>query len=157
MGIDLQRLRADTRRFKSTRARSPIGKPKTGATEVLRTHYAEINRMHSEGVQWTEIAAALADQGVTQGDGEPITGRRLTALMRNIARQIERSVTAKSNRMSRKDLAISPFNRDENQKTKLALAPEITNRASAHSVECLSEGDIRRNALERHSHLLNRQ
>ena len=47
--------------------------------------------MHREdGATWTEIAAGLAAQGVTQGDGQPITGRRLTALMHNIRVQEER-------------------------------------------------------------------
>jgi hypothetical protein len=53
---------------------------KTGATEIVRKHFAELQRMHyQDGASWIEIAAGLAKQGVTQGDGKPITGRRLTA------------------------------------------------------------------------------
>ncbi len=52
--------------------------------------------MHREdGATWTEIVAGLAAQGVTQGDGQPITGRRLTALMHNIRVQEERSPPGK--------------------------------------------------------------
>lgn len=92
MGIDLERLRTDVKKLKADRQDSPIGKTKSGATQVIRSNLAELERMYREdGATWTEIAAGLAAQGVTQGDGQPITGRRLTALMHNIRRQASKS------------------------------------------------------------------
>lgn len=91
MSIDLERLRDYVKSLKAERQDSPIGKVKSGATEIIRRNRQELERMHREdGATWTEIAAGLAAQGVTQGDGQPITGRRLTALMHNIRVQEER-------------------------------------------------------------------
>src|ERR1700722_6059126 len=91
MKIDLKRLQSDVKRLKASRINSPIGKVKTGATEVIRRHFDELERMrHEEGASWTEIAAGLAAQGVTQGDGQPLSGRRLTALMHNIRVRAEK-------------------------------------------------------------------
>jgi hypothetical protein len=85
MDIDLERLRNFVKKLKADRQDSPIGKTKSGATQIIRNNLEELERMYREdGVTWTEIAAGLAAQGVTQGDGQPITGRRLTALMHNI-------------------------------------------------------------------------
>lgn len=92
MNIDLKILRDHVHSLKAERQDSPIGKIKSGATEIIRQNIAELERMHREdGATWTEIAAGLAAQGVTQGDGQPITGRRLTALMHNIRVQEQRS------------------------------------------------------------------
>lgn len=91
MSIDLERLRDHVKSLKAERPESPIGKVKSGATEIIRRNRHELERMHhQDGATWTEIAAGLAAQGVTQGDGLPITGRRLTALMHNIKAQEER-------------------------------------------------------------------
>ncbi|MES2029319.1 MAG: hypothetical protein V4477_09105 [Pseudomonadota bacterium] len=93
MDIDLKSLRDYVKLLKAERQDSPIGKIKSGATEIIRKNLRELERMHREdGATWTEIAAGLAAQGVTQGDGQPITGRRLTALMHNIRVQEERSL-----------------------------------------------------------------
>jgi|SRR3954470_1555441 hypothetical protein len=92
MDIDLERLRNYVKQLKADRQDSPIGKTKSGATQVIRNNLEELERMYREdGVTWTEIAAGLAAQGVTQGDSQPITGRRLTALMHNIKVQEEKS------------------------------------------------------------------
>src|ERR1700731_2502370 len=107
MAINLNRLPADLKQLKTVRAGKPIGRPKTGATEVIRQQYFEIVRMHDDdGYRWTEIAVALAAQGVTQGPGSPITGRRLTALMRNVARQIEKAHMRNASRSKRCDLGL---------------------------------------------------
>jgi hypothetical protein len=91
MNIDLKQLRSHVGQLKAARQSSPIGKVKSGATEVIRNNLDELERMYREdGVTWTEIAAGLAVQGVTQGDGQPITGKRLTALIHNIKVQKEK-------------------------------------------------------------------
>jgi hypothetical protein len=92
MSIDLDRLRNHVKQLQAERQESPIGRIKSGATEIIRRNLAELQRMHREdGATWTEIAAGLAAQGVTQGNGQPITGRRLTALMHNIRVKDEKS------------------------------------------------------------------
>lgn len=97
MNIDLKRLRGDVKRLKADRVASPIGKVKTGATEIIRSNFDELERLHREdGATWTEIASGLAAQGVTQGKGQPLTGRRLTALMHNIRTRAEKLKDRKS-------------------------------------------------------------
>src|SRR5471032_1124918 len=120
--MDLKKLRADVQMLKAKRSPSPIGRTKTGATAVLRKHFAEFKRMHEDGVKWTEIAAGLAVQGIKQGDGEGITGRRVTALMKNIARQNENEIRNSASRLSRKDVVGHAVGRENDKKTKLRLA-----------------------------------
>jgi len=158
MKLDLKRLHADARRLKAVRVGSPIGRPKTGATDVIRQQYSEIMRMHDEdGCRWTEIANALAAQGVTQGRGAPLTGRRLTALMRNIALQKENEGKRIASRMRRSDLAPQQSEHGDDQKPKLKLAPELTNGGKPLRQTLISEEDLRRNEFERHAHLIKRK
>jgi hypothetical protein len=156
-GIDSKRLRDDAMRLKATQGHSPIGRRKTGATDVIREHFTELRRLHfEEGARWTELAAALADQGVTQGDGKRLTGRRLTALMRNVERQIKKQNDGKANRMARGDLVRPASNR--NAIGKLSLAPELTHHQSrAKQQEVVTEEEIRQAALVRHAQLLNKK
>ena len=42
MNIDLKRLRGDVKRLKADRVASPIGKVKTGATEIIRSNFDEL-------------------------------------------------------------------------------------------------------------------
>jgi hypothetical protein len=157
MGIDPKRLRNDAMRLKAAQEHSPIGRRKTGATEVIREHFTEIRRLHfEEGARWTEIAAALADQGVTQGDRKRLTGRRLTGLMRNVALQIEKQNKNKANRMARSDLAVRAAKPQPPE--KLTLAPELTRQQSGTTQQAIvSEDAIRQAAFVRHAQLLNKK
>jgi hypothetical protein len=157
MAIDTKRLRVDVQRMKAVRIDTPIGRMKTGATNVIRQNYSELLRMHKEdGCRWTEIATALADQGVSQGNGAPLTGRRLTALMHNIARQREKERTRIVSRSQRSD--ISPRVEHEGErKPKLKLARELTEPATPRRNIVVSEEDIRRTEFERHAHLIKRK
>lgn len=154
MSIDRKRLRNDALRLKAERASSPVGRPRTGATEVIRKQFREINRLHfEEDVRWTEVAAALADQGVIQGDGERLTGRRLTALMRNVERQIERQNKGITDRRTRGDLAVHT-NKPQTA-ARLTLASELTHKRTIITQhEPISEDEIRQAALVRHARLL---
>lgn len=67
MVIDVKQFRKDVERRSLNRTGSPIGKTKTGATKVLRALRDEIQALRTDGALWTEIAAALAAQGVTPG------------------------------------------------------------------------------------------
>lgn len=155
MRINFDRLRASVQHQALERIASPVGRTRTGATAILRTHYAEIMQLHADGTRWTEIANALADQGVTQGDRQRITGRRLTALMRNIRKQVESQRRLKAARQMRNDLASAASKRDG---VKLTLAPELSGqqrRTPQH--DSISEDDIRQSALERHARLLGKK
>jgi hypothetical protein len=156
--MDMKKLRADVQKLKAKRMLSPIGRTKTGATAILRKNYSEILCMHeNDGLRWTEIALALAAQGVTQGNGAPITGRRITALMRNLALQSERESSNSASRLQRKDISPHQLERRDDTKTKLRLAPELTAQKAIHQIAVVSEDEIRRSQLERHAHLLKRK
>lgn len=155
--MDLKKLSADVKILKAKRTPSPIGRTKTGATAVLRKHFAEFKRMHEDGVKWTEIAAALAVQGIKQGDGEGITGRRVTALMKNIARQNENESRKNASRLLRKDVVTCAIEREDDKKIKLRLAPELTAQRMTDRDAVVSEDEIRRGQLAQHAHLLKRR
>lgn len=154
MDIDLKGLRAHVKQLKAHRARSPIGKIKTGATEVIRANFEEIERLHLEhGATWTEIASGLAAQGVTQGKGQPLTGRRLTALMHNIRTRAEK-LKSKAGARNRTPIASRRL-RDVPTGKRVSLSPEMNRPAAANNLpEMISEDEIRRGEPAKHAHLL---
>ena len=159
MKIDLKRLRSDVKRLKASRADSPVGKSKTGATEIIRKHFDELERMHYEGgASWTEIAAGLAAQGVTQGDGQPLTGRRLTALMHNIRVRAEKLRSKGAVRRPSEHLP-TPIQKLAGRSRKaVSLAPEMSRRGTEKLLDqVVSEEDIRRAELSKHAHLLRKR
>ena len=72
---------------------------------VVRANLTEIERLRVDGATWVAIAAALAQQGVKQRDGKPITARRLTGLIASVRRQDASREQSKARRASREDLA----------------------------------------------------
>jgi hypothetical protein len=155
MKIDLKRLRSDVHRLKAGRVDSPIGKIKTGATEIIRSHFDELERMHHEdGASWNEIAAGLAAQGVTQGDGQPLTGRRLTALLHNIR---VRAATLKSKGATRSpsEHRSNPIQKLGRRSTKtVSLALEMSRPHNESQPDnTISEDEIRHAELSKHAHL----
>jgi len=158
MNIDLKRLRADMKQLKARRAASPIGKIKTGATEIIRNNFEEIERLHHEdGASWTEIASGLAAQGVTQGEGQPLTGRRLTALMHNIRTRAEK-LKSKGGARNRTTI-VSKRLQDVPTGKRVSLSPEMNRPAVGGNSpeEMVSEDEIRRTELAKHAHLLRKR
>lgn len=156
MNVDLKRLRGDVKQLKARRVASPIGKIKTGATEIIRNNFDELERLHREdGASWTEIASGLAAQGVTQGDGQPLTGRRLTALMHNIRTRAEK---LKSKAIVQDRIRIPPDRLQKDGRTAkktVSLSPEMDRPLGGNSPdETISEDEIRRTELAKHAHLL---
>jgi hypothetical protein len=156
MDIDLKRLRTEVKRLKAGRVASPIGKIKTGATEVIRNNFDELERMHREdGATWPEIAGGLATQGVTQGDGLPITGRRLTALMHHIrvrADKLKGLIQVPSKTMP----PVQKLGRTA--KKKVSLSPEMNRQVTGSLPDkTISEDEIRRAELSKHAHLLGKR
>jgi len=159
MKIDLKRLRSEVNRLKANRIDSPIGKIKTGATEIIRRHFDELERMHHEdGASWTEIAAGLAAQGVTQGDGRPLTGRRLTALMHNIRVRAGKLRSKGPVRTPGEHLP-TPIQKLAGRSRKaVSLAPEMTRpRGETPPDQSISEEEILRAELSKHAHLLRKR
>lgn len=158
MNIDLKRLRTDVKRLKAKRVASPIGKTKTGATEVIRNNLDELERMHLvDGATWMEIAAALAAQGVTQGDGLPITGRRLTALMHHIRVRSDKLESKSSAALGTKVPSSAQKLARGAMKT-VSLSPEMGRQARDQMPEStISEDEIRRAELSKHAHLLGKR
>lgn len=154
MDIDLKGLRAHVKQLKARRASSPIGKIKTGATEVIRANFEEIERLHrEEGASWKEIASGLAAQGVTQGEGQPLTGRRLTALMHNIRTRAEK-LKSKGDARNRTTMA-SRRVQDVPTGKRVSLSPEMNRPAVGNNLpDTISEDEIRRSELAKHAHLL---
>lgn len=159
MKIDLKRLQSDVTRLRASRVDSPIGKVKTGATEVIRRHFDELERMHhDDGASWTEIAAGLAAQGVTQGDGQPLTGRRLTALMHNIRVRAEKLRSKGAVRRPSEHLPDPSRKLGERSRTTVSLAPEMSGpRNETLPGQVVSEEEIRRAELSKHAHLLRKR
>ncbi|MET4844091.1 hypothetical protein [Bradyrhizobium japonicum] len=154
MNIDLKRLRTHVKRLKASRVASPIGKVKTGATEIIRNNFDELERLHrEEGASWTEIASGLAAQGVTQGEGQPLTGRRLTALMHNIRTRAEK-LKSKGGARNR-TMIVSKRLQNVPTGKRVSLSPEMNRPAAGNNLpDTISEDEIRRSELAKHAHLL---
>ncbi|RYB06601.1 hypothetical protein [Lichenibacterium ramalinae] len=105
MPVDVERLRRDAAALGGSRNKDARS---SGAMALVRAHLAEIERLRAEGITWTDIAAALAAQGVRRRDGGPISGRRLTALIDSIRRQDAKRQKAMARRISRGDLVPAP-------------------------------------------------
>lgn len=159
MDIDLKGLRAHVKQLKAHRANSPIGKIKTGATEVIRANFEEIERLHREdGATWTEIASGLAAQGVTQGKGLPLTGRRLTALMHNIRTRAEKLKGNATVQDRGKRLPERLQKHGRAIKKTVSLSPEMSRPAGdSRPDKTISEDEIRRAELAKHAHLLGKR
>ena len=109
MPLDIKRLQRDVAALGLLRATENVARGKaSGAMAIVRTHLAEIERLRGEGATWTDMAAALAGQGVRRRDGTPITGRRLTGLIDSIRRQDAKRQRAMARRAFRGDLPESP-------------------------------------------------
>lgn len=146
MTLDLKRLRTDSSKLKTERLKSGSGRETTGTTKAIRTALPTIYRLREEGVQWSDIAAALAAQGVVQGkDRVALTTNRLTALVRQIEQQNEkRAAKAASKGVSPRPKKIAM------QNPRLSLSSEL--EAETRAVEgrpSQSEDEIRRLAFER--------
>jgi hypothetical protein len=105
--LDLSRLMRDAHKAQAVRPESAIGRETTGLTRAVREQLPAIRKLREEKVTWAAIAAAITKQGVTQGDGRPLTATRLTAVVGHVERQIHRKLDAVARRGLRPDLARS--------------------------------------------------
>lgn len=114
---------------------------KTGSAAFTRTHLEEIKSLRAEGHGWRLIAAAVAALGVTQGDGVPITGRRLAALVSAVEKQAARQERKLEVRRQRRDLV--------NPGRSSRLSPDLSDfpRPKSSPAGSLSEEQLRRERL----------
>lgn len=146
MTLDLKRLSTDGSRLKTERSKSRRGRETTGTTKAIRAALPTIYKLRKDGVQWSDIAAALAAQGIVQGkDRVALTTNRLTALVRQIEQQNEKRAAKAANK------GVSPRPKKiAMQNPRLSLSSEL--EAETRAVEgrpSQSEDEIRRLAFER--------
>lgn len=109
MSIDSKRLTNDCTSAQVALAANGHALRRTGATAIIEPILPLIRELRARKHSWAAIAAALAKQGVVQGvDREPITGRRLTALISAINKRVRRQEARLSGRAKRRDLAPLP-------------------------------------------------
>lgn len=154
--IDLKKLRRTVAARQAARPDGigPGGRVPTGAMALVRANLSAFDELRAGGATWAEIAAGLAEQGMTQNGGEPITAKRLTALV-TLVRKADAARAAKASaRLGRGDLAVEPkADVNRTRDTKLRLAPELASSLPAAADHGPSEGALRREAFDRHDHL----
>lgn len=103
--VNLKQLTLDIERNRKQRLQGDgRGRRVTGSMQIIRDNLAEIEGLHRSGATWVDIAAGLAAQGVMQGDGQPITSKRLTSLIASIRRQDDTRRAKATARAARPDL-----------------------------------------------------
>lgn len=107
MPLDPKRLARDAKRAQAQRPDSSIGRETTGVTRAVRAGLPVIRQLRAAGVTWAAIAEALSAQGVTQGEGQPLTATRLTAIVTQVEAQERRTAERKARRRTRPDLTAS--------------------------------------------------
>jgi len=107
MPLDPKRLARDAKRAQAQRPDSTIGRETTGVTRAVRAGLPVIRQLRAAGVTWAAIAEAMSAQGVTQGDGQPLTATRLTAIVTQVEAQERRTVEREARRRTRSDLTVS--------------------------------------------------
>jgi hypothetical protein len=146
MSIDSKRLTKDCANVQAAMAANGLARRRTGATAVIEPLLPIIRELRARKHSWAAIAAALAKQGVVQGnDREPITARRLTALISAINKRVRRQEERLACRAKRRDLA--PITK---QTHTLALSTDLNDPAAATTAVAASEQDFRRQEFEDH-------
>jgi hypothetical protein len=145
MSIDSKRLTKDCANAQATLAANGNALRRTGATAIIEPILPLIRELRARKYSWAAIAAALAKQGVIQGaNREPITPRRLTALISAINKRVRRQEARLSGRAKRRDLAPLPASSHT-----LALSTDLhRTNATAAVTATDSEASIRHQEFE---------
>jgi hypothetical protein len=144
MQINAKRLTKDCSNAQSALAASGCGHRGTGATAIIEPVLPLIRDLRKQKHSWSAIATALARQGVVQGsDRQPITARRLTALIAAIEKRVRRQAERQRGLSLRQDLAPS-----QTQSHALALSTDLRPTSVAANVVSDSEEQIRRREFE---------
>jgi hypothetical protein len=144
MQVDAKRLTKDCAKAQSMLAASGRAHCGTGATAIIEPILPLIRGLREQKHSWAAIAAALARQGVVQGiDRQPITARRLTALISAINKREGRRAERLVGRFRRQDLA--PV---QAKSHTLALSADLISTRVAADVVTDGEEQIRRREFE---------
>lgn len=144
MSIDTKRLTKDCANAQATLAANGHALRRTGATAIIEPILPLIRELRARKHSWTAIAAALAKQGIIQGvHREPITPRRLTALISAIDKRERRREARLSARSERRDLAPLPASPHS-----LALSTDLQRTDSVADIATESEEMIRHQEFE---------
>jgi hypothetical protein len=144
MLIDSKRLTTDCANAQATLAANGHARRRTGATAVIEPVLPLIRELRARKHSWAAIAAALAKQGVVQGvNREPITGRRLTALICAIKKRVRRQEERSTGRAKRRDLAPLP-----QQTHTLVLSADLKSPPAAANIVTTSEEDFSREEFD---------
>ena len=155
--LDLKRFRHDLKETRASREPGSPGRPATtGAMAVVRENLDMFDRMRGDDPQltWADIALSLGKQGVLQRDGQPITAKRLAALISTIRKQRAAKALVSTKRAERPDVAVlrpSVGERTSVSDRRLTLAPDLvaTGARGAGRPQTTTEEDHRHAALDR--------
>jgi hypothetical protein len=150
--LDLKRLKTDVQQCDQDRPADWGGRRLTGAMAIVRDNMKEIEALRDAGASWVSIAEGLARQGVTQGDNQPITAKRLTALIASVKRQAARKAEKLALRAQRQDLPPSAPPKRGSPLVKLARELTDPSRQEARG-SSPTEEDIRQANFDKHSNL----
>lgn len=144
MQIDAKRFTKDCVKAQAGLIASGRAHCCTGATAIIEPVLPLIRDLRRQGHSWSAISAALARQGVVQGGNrQPITARRLTALIAAIEKRVRRQAERQRGRRMRQDLAPS-----QTQSHALALSGDLEPTSAAADTHSDSEETIRRQEFE---------
>jgi hypothetical protein len=144
MLIDSKRLTKDCATAQAALAAHGHARRRTGATAVIEPLLPIIRELRARKHSWAAIATALARQGVVQGvNREPITARRLTALISAINKRVRRQEERSAGRAKRRDLAPLPASSH-----RLTLSTDLQQTEGAAVVAADSEASIRHQEFE---------
>ena len=140
MRIDAKRLTKDCARAHAALAANGNASCRTGATAIIEPVLPQIRELRKQKHSWGAIAVALGRQGVVQGvDRNPISARRLTALIAAIEKRERRRAKHSASRFRRQDLAPS-----QAKAHTLALSTDLVPTEVATHTVTDSEEQIRR-------------
>jgi hypothetical protein len=144
MSIDSKRLAKDCATAQAALAANGHALRRTGATAVIEPILPLIRELRARKHSWAAIAAALAKQGVVQGiDREPITERRLTALISAINKRVRQQEARLSGRAKRGDLT-----RLQGNSHTLSLSTDLQRTDITTAIVSDSEETIRHQEFE---------
>jgi capsule polysaccharide export protein KpsE/RkpR len=143
--IDSKRFTKDSADVQAAMAANGHARRRTGATAVIEPILPLIRELRARKHSWAAIAAALAKQGVVQGvNREPISARRLTALISAINKRLRRQGERLAGRAKRRDLAPLPASSHT-----LALSTDLRRTNATAAVTATdSEASIRHQEFE---------
>ena len=160
--LDRKRFRQDLKAARSGRQAGASPRPNaTGAMAVVRDNLALFDTMRAEdpGLTWADIAVSLGQQGVVMRDGQPITAKRLCALISTIRREGEIQAERAEARSRRTDTAPGRVGAPDGVSvaSRLTLAPELNKPVDTPAPDRSTEDTIRAGRYAQHDKLFKRK